>query len=777
MSAAPQDLLDTGIEGGVGQSVARLEAREKVTGRAVYTDDMTLPGMLHGVIIPSAYAHARILSIDTSAAEALPGVKAVITGRSFNSKLIGSVLKDEPPLAIDKVRYIGEPVAAIAAVDEATAREAINLVEIEYEELEAVFDMEAALAEDAPVIHENKGDYAALYELPEIPNAAAWTQYAEGDTAAAWAQCDVIVEGEYETPAQEHMYMEPCSSLASVDGNGKVTLWSSLQSVFRVQTLTAEALAMPMSKLRVIAPRIGGGFGGKCELTNQPICVALALAADAPVRLTYRRDEDMGTVKSRHGCRMRMKTGARADGTLVAREATLYFDTGAYADEGPEVSAVGAFFARGPYRIENINVESWCVYTNRHKAGAFRGFGNPQVTFAAESQIDQIAEKLGMDPLALREQNANRSGDRWLGGNAITSGTLGDCLAALRERSGWDERRQAVDLGDGRRRGIGMAAASHISAMLGAGATVRLNEDGTITVNTGAVDIGEGVDTIMSQMVASALQVPLSSINYAAPDTDVSPYNFQTSASRNTYVVGKAVTEAAGEVRDQILRHAAEIFECAIEDVELRPGGMAGIRGVPDAAVPFAGIAGRALYASGGPISGAYNWLFEPEDADPKRSLINGFTLPGVGVFTFAALAVEVEVDTLTGHVKVLQAWSAHDVGRAINPVSVEGQIQGGVVQGLGYGQMEELLWEDGRLINPSMMDYKIPGILDAPAMIHPIILESPAPGGPWGAKGVGEIGLVGAAPALINAIAHACGARVDRIPATPERVLAALDG
>jgi len=765
------------LEGAVGSSVPRLEIREKLTGTAVYTDDMTLPGQLHAAILPSPYAHARILAIDTSAAEALPGVKAVITGRSIETGLIGSVLKDEPPLATDKVRYIGEPVAAVAAVDRETARRAVQHIEVEYEELEAVFDVEDALAEGAPVLHEARQDYFALYELPAEPNAAAYTQFKEGDPDAVWDQCDVIVEGIFETPAQEHMYMEPCATLASVDGSGKVTLWSSLQSVNRVQSMTAEALRMPMSKLRVIAPRVGGAFGGKCELTNQPIAVALARAARAPVKLTYSRDEDMSTVKSRHACRLWMKTGARADGTLIARKARLWFDTGAYADEGPEVTAVGAYFARGPYRIEHVDAESWCVYTNKHKAGAFRGFGNPQVSFAAESQLDQIAERLGMDPIDLRERNAMASGDTWLGGQPVAGGTLAECLAALREACPWQARRAAggEQAGDGRRRGIGMACAAHISAMMGAGADVRLNEDGTVTVNTGAVDIGEGADTVLSQMVASALQVPLAAINYAAPDSDLSPYNFQTAGSRNTFTVGKAVTEAAGQVREQLFGHAGEMLECGREDLELRPGGTVGIKGVPDASVPFAAIAARALYGTGGPIAGSYNWRYQGEPFDPKRSIIRGFAFEGIGVFTFAAVAVEVAVDTVTGKAEVLEVWSAHDVGKAINPVAVEGQIQGGFVQGLGYGLMEALEWEDGRLANPSMMDYKIPGILDVPYAIHPIILEKPEAEGPYGAKGVGEIGLVGAAPAIVNAIAHACGARVARIPATPERVLDAL--
>ncbi len=771
MSARPQP----GYEDPIGRSIPRVDARDKLTGRAVYTDDIDLPGMLHAAILGADHPHARILSIDISAAQALPGVKAVITGRNIETGLIGSCLKDEPPLATDKVRYVGEPVAAVAAVDAETARRAVQLIDVRYEELEPVLDIDAVLSPGAPVIHEHKQDYFCIYEMPSAPNAAGYTQFKEGSPESAWAECDVIVEGVYETPAQEHMYLEPCSTVAAPEANGKFVVWSSMQSVFRVQVLTAEALKIPMTRLRVIAPKIGGGFGGKCELTNQPIAVALAMAANAPVKLTYTRAEDMSTVKSRHACRTIMKTGAKRDGTLVAREVLMHFDTGAYADEGPEVASVGAFFARGPYRIPHINAEAWCWYTNKLKAGAFRGFGNPQVSYASELQIDEIAARLGLDPMDVRRRNALASGDLWLGGKTVKGGTLVPCIDALREACGWDAKRGGIPAPPGKKRGIGMATVAHISAMMGAGSTVRLNEDGTVTVNTGAIDIGEGADTVLTQMAASALQVPVESINYANADSDLSPYNFQTSASRTTYTVGKAVENASLQVRDKIFAHAAEILECAPGDLELRGNGVVGVQGVPDAKLPYAAIAARALYGTGGPISGHYNWIYEGDAYDPKRAIIRGFTFSGIGVFCFAAQAVEVEVDLASGQVEVVQAWSAHDVGRAINPRSVEGQVQGGFVQGLGYALTEELVWDGGRLENPSMMDYKIPGALDVPYAIQPIILEHPEEDGPWGAKGIGEIGIVGVAPAVVNAITHATGATVKTIPATPERVLDTL--
>ena len=758
----------------VGQSIARLEAPEKVTGAAVYTDDLTLPGMLHAAVLGSDYPHARIRSCDTTAARALPGVVAVITAHDVDMDLAGGSLRDEPFLARGKVRYVGEPVAAVAARDLATARRALRLIEVDCDPLEAVFDPQAALADGAPVLHEDRASYACTFERPAPPNAIAHSQFLEGDVDAAWAQCDATVANVFETPAQEHAYIEPCATLAACDASGKITLWSSLQSVFRVQRLTAQALRLPMSKLRVIAPRIGGGFGGKCELTLQPVAAALARIAGAPVKLTLPREDDMAMTKTRHAGRIQMRTGARRDGTLIAREARMVFDGGAYADESPQLAVNAAFFARGPYRIPNVSVESWAVYTNKVKGGAFRGFGNPQVTFAAESQLDELAHALAVDPIELRLRNALATGDAWLGGQRVEAGTLGECLKAVRRASGWDGRPRPQQ---GKRRGIGVASVGHISAMLGGGATVRLNEDGTVSVSTGAVDVGAGEDTVLAQAAAAALGLPIEAVGYAGADTDTSPYDFQTAASRITYVVGNAVVEASTRVKEQILVHAGEMLECAAADLELRPGGVVGIRGIRDVQITFAQVAARALYRSGGSVSGSHDWLYRGDAFDAERCTVRGFAYDSLGIFTFGAQAVELEVDEATGAIEILEVWSAHDVGRAINPASVEGQIEGAVVQGLGYALYEELEFDDGRLVNPTLMDYKIPGPADVPHAIHAIVLEHPEGSGPFGAKGVGEMGIVGIAAAVANAVRDATGVRVARIPLTGERMQCALLG
>lgn len=778
MNARDDSAGGAAIGEAVGKPVPRLEAREKVSGRALYTDDLSRPDMLHGAQLGSPYAHARIVSIDTAAAAALPGVNAVLTGRDFPRNYTGMFLMDQLPLAVDKVRYAGEPVAAVAAEDLATARDALRLIDVDYEELDAVFDPVEALQSEAPVIHEDRGSYECHYELPPEANAVCYSEFREGDPEQAWAECDVVVENEYRLPAQYHMYLEPVSTLAEVDSNGKITLWSSMQGVARVQMLTARALGLPMSKVRVIAPRVGGGFGGKCELTNQPVTAALAMAAGRPVKMTLSREDDMTMMKSRHAGVIRAKTGAKKDGTLIARSVEFILDGGAYADESSAVSAVCAFFSRGPYVIPNMHVRAWSVYTNRLRAGAMRGFGNPQATFVSEAQLNELAAALGMDPLELRLKNALDEGDAWLGGKSVGVPSLKQCLEQVREASDWRNRRKRRASAPGKRRGVGIAGFGHTSALLSAGAAVHLNEDGTVTVNTGAVDIGQGSDTALAQIAAGTLGLELDQVNYANPDTDSSPYNYQTAASRTTFMVGTAVARASAQVRDKLLEHAAAILESEVDRLELRPGGSVGIRGISDEEIPFAAVAGRALFAAGGPISGSSNWLYEPaEGLDPERTETRGFVgiVAGNGVFCFGAQVVEVEVDEVTGKVEVLEVWSAHDVGRAINPDMVEGQVQGSVVQGLGYALTEELVWDGGDLINPTMMDYKVPGMADVPYGIHAILLENPEPGAPFGARGVGEMALMGTAPAVTGAIAHATGARVDRLPATPERVLRAI--
>lgn len=759
----------------VGASVPQLEAEEKASGRAQYIADMSRPGMLHAAIVQSPHANARIRGYDVSAALALPGVRAVVTGDDLDADhRMGAFIKDEPAFAKGKVRYVGEIVAAVAADTEAIARQAARRVRVDYEVLPAALDPEAAVAPGAPLVHDDAAGYAKVFDAGTQGNVCSRTDLSEGDVAAAWAECDVVVEGTYRTQAQAHLSLEPCGALAEVDAQGRVTLWSANQSVFRVQANVCESLGLPMTRLRCQTPRVGAGFGNKMEAHVQPVLVCLALKARRTVRLILSREEDFETVRARHPFVIRMKTGAKRDGTLVAREVELLLDGGAYGDDSPGVLGYALMMNCGPYNIPHVRAHGRVAYTNKMRFGAFRGFGVPQVTFASEQQVDEIAHRLGLDPLAMRRRNAKREGDVWFCGQQIASNGLAQCLDIVERESGWSQARAGRTAGD-KRIGYGVATSAHIGGLLASGAIVRMLEDGSVLLNTGAVDIGQGSNTVLTQICAEALQVAPDKVAIACPDTDGSPYNWGTTASRVTYMAGRSVVQAAAEVEKKLKQHAGEMLECSVDDLELRPGGRVGVVGVPGHELSFAAISGRAHWAAGGPIIGSHTWVFDQKTVDPKRAAATGMPFRQIGIFSFAALVVEVEVDTVTGKVRVPRAWSACDVGRAINPAMVTGQIEGAFVQGLGFALTEEMVWDGGKLANPTLMDYKIPTFAELPDELRAYIVESPEPTGPFGAKSVGEIGMNAVAAAIANGVADAIGARIDRLPLTGERVLGAL--
>ena len=755
------------------RSPPRLDAADKATGRARYADDIRLPGMLHAAIHTSQQAHARIVACRTDAALALPGVHAIVTGADIAGTRWGGIVKDETMLARDKVRYVGEPIAAVAAIDAATAIRAAAAIEVDYEPLRCVLSPDAALARDAPLVHEGFAAYVKTVDGGGHGNIVFETDVAEGDVDHAFAQCDAIVEGTFETQAQHHVYLETNGCVADVDASGRITLYASCQSVHHAQQRVAEELGEPMARIRVIATRVGGAFGGKHASNLHSIAAWLARAARRPVKLVLSRMQDFEVQRSRHPARIWMKTGARRDGTILARDVRVTLDGGAYADESPAVLAFALLMSRGPYRIPNVRAHGAVVYTNKLRAGSFRGFGNPQATFAGESQIDDLAASLGIDSCELRLRNAMRAGDTAFGGQPVASCIVGDALMRVR-----DAQRAASPLSprEGTQRGIGFAVMSHISGLMGTSATVQLRTDGSIALATGCVDIGQGADTVMVQMCAELLGVPIERVSYAQQDSDVSPYNWKTAGSRSTYMTGRAVSVATIEMRQRMIDQAAQMMECAAADLELVPGGAVGLVGIPKR-VSFKDIALHSLFRSGGPIAATHGFVFDGPGFDPKRASIHRLAFANLGVYTFGAHCVEVDVDMATGAVAVRRAWCAHDVGHAINPVSCEGQIQGGFVQGMGYALTEALHWnDDGWLTTTTLADYKIPGALDVPPDIHPIVLEDPEPSHPLGAKGIGEPSLVGAAPAIANAIRAATGVRLTTLPMTPERVLDALE-
>jgi CO/xanthine dehydrogenase Mo-binding subunit len=757
----------------VGASPPRLEAADKATGRARYADDVRLPGMLHAAVHTSPHAHARIVGYRLDAARAIPGVRAIVTGRDIADVRYGGIVKDETMLARDKVRYVGEPVAAVAAADARAAIAAAAAIEVDYEPLQPVLTPDAALTADAPRVHEAFERYVKTVDGGGRGNVVFESAIVEGDVEHAFNACDVVVEGTFDTQAQHHVYLETNGCVADVDAEGRITVYATCQSVHHLQQRIAEELAEPMARIRVIATRVGGGFGGKHASNVHSIAAWLARATRRPVKLVLSRMQDFEIQRSRHPARIWMKTGARADGTIIARDVRITLDGGAYADESPAVLAFALLMSRGPYRIANARAQGQVIYTNKLRAGSFRGFGNPQATFAGESQIDELAVRLGIDPIELRLRNAMRPHDTAFGGQPVRSCVLGDALTAVR-----DAQRRAPELParEGTRRGVGFAAMSHISGLMGTAATVQLRTDGSIALATGCVDLGQGADTAMVQICAELLGVPIERVSYAQQDSDVSPYNWKTAGSRSTYMTGRAVATATTEMRKRMLDQAATMMECATADLELRPGGLVGLVGIPRS-VTFKEIALHSLFRHGGPIAATHGFVFDGPPFDPKRASIHRLAFSNLGIYTFGAHCVEVDVDDTTGKVEVRRAWCAHDVGRAINRVACEGQIQGGFVQGMGYALTEAMHWNDeGWLTTTTLADYKIPGALDVPREIHPIILEDAEPSHPVGAKGIGEPSLVGAAPAIANAIRDAVGARITALPMTPERVLDAME-
>lgn len=760
----------TGLDTLIGARIPRLDAEQKLTGTAQYVDDLSRPNMLHAAILGSPYPHARIVACDASRARALAGVRAVVTGADLPDVRQGVGAWDEYVLARDKVRYTGEPVAAVAAEDLDTAKAALALIDIEYEELPAVFEADEALAEGAPILHENLADYVKTYDAPAKGNMLSYVELGTGDVERGWQESEVIVEGVYETPAIQHAYLEPCGALAEFDATGKLTIWSSTQSVFSVQAAVARTLGLPMSRVRCIAPRVGGGFGGKFVSPADVLAAALTLAARRPVKLVLSRDDDMTMMRSRHASRIRMKTGAKRDGTLVCREVEILLNGGAYADMSPLVLPCSVLLAPGPYRIPHVLSIGRVAYTNRLRASAMRGFGAIQPTFAGECQVDEIAQQLAMDPIDLRLKNVMRSGDKWLGSHEIPVCGLADCLEQIRAHPKWKAHRATAQ---GKRRGFGVAAVVQQSGIFASSASLRLAEDGSVTLSTGYVDIGNGSDTTLAQICAASLGIPIEQVNVVAADTDAAAYDFGTAADRGTHGVGYSVQQAAERVKEQLFEAAGEMLECSTADLELRPGGRVGVKGVPALELGFSDISLRGLYGGGGgPIIGTHSWYMEEPKLDPAKTRSVGFRLGGGVYYGFAAHAVEVEVDEATGQVSVVQGWCAHDVGRVINGNGVEGQITGGFVQGVGGALYEELVWDAGRLANPTLMDYKIPGAADVPYEIHCLLVENPEPHAPWGARGMADPCAIGPPPAIANAVAAATGVRVHKLPITAEAVL-----
>ncbi len=746
----------------VGTRYGRIDGKDKATGRAKYIDDLKFPGMLHGKVLRSPYPHARILHMDTSRAEKLTGVRAVATVSDTPDKKYGSYrsgVKDELIFARDKVRYVGDEVAAVAAIDEETAQEALSLLRVEYEELEAVFHPEEAMKPGAPRVHEEVEN-----------NVASHAVTLRGDPEKGFQEADLILEERFETGLQIHAYLEPVGCIASWDSNGKLTIYAPSQNPSWSRLIYAEALDLPMGQLRVVQTAIGGAFGGKLEQKQYLAAAILAKKARRPVKIVNQRDEEFQTSMPRVPMVIYLKMGVRKDGMLTAKEHRILADNGAYTKYASGVLNLGTYRVDGLYRLHNIRNENTLVYTNKLPTSAFRGFGNPQITFAVESMLDHLAEGIGLDALELRLRNAAETGDVNAHGFKYVSCGLKDCLKKAAEAIDWKEKRGHKNI----RRGVGISATSHVCGNRsffplfdGATAYARVDEGGKVRVITGEVEVGQGLLTVYAAICAEEMGIPLSEVTVDPPDTDIAPFGLGTWGDRGTFIGGSAVKLAAADAKKQVLQMGAEILETHPSDLDCREGKVF-VKSSPQTFLRFDEVASAAVYRKGGsPVLGKGTFIPSSELADATRyGNISG-------TYAFGAQAAEVEVNEETGEVRVLKVAAAHDVGRALNLTTAEGQIEGATVQGMGYALLEEARYESGVMLNPNFLQYRIPTALDVPPMTT-FLVETVDPG-PFGAKGVAEPAMTPTAPAIANAIYDAIGVRIRTLPITPQKILEAL--
>ena len=744
----------------VGRRLAKLDAPEKVTGRTIYADDLQIPRLLYGAILRSPYAHARIVSINTSKAEALPGVRTVIHAGNVQQRTFGYG-HDNLPLKGTKVRCVGDEVAAVAAVDEATARAALALIEVEYEVLPAVVDPLEALEPDAPVIHDERHDIDG--------NVSMRWDFETGDVDAAAADAAVIVEGTYSSPLAAPGAIETHVVIASFDASGHLTVWSPVHMVFMYRKELADTLGLDWSEITIRQPPVGGSFGGKIDIdTHDFICVLLAKAAQQPVKLVMSREEEFIGTRTRQPIHFKLRTGADADGNLLFRDTEVVSDNGAYNAWGSHAMLVAMNTVTSLYRVPNSRMRCSVVYTNKSYGGSVRGFGNPQATFAVEQQLEEIADALGRDPMDVRLQNANQAGDVTPQGLAITTCGLSECIESVRAASRWNERRGKMR---DTFRGLGAATFIHVGGGAriygsdGCGAMIKIDDSGQISLISGSSELGQGSETALAMIVAEEMGVPLSKVRIVHSDTDVKPWDVGVHASRTTFIAGNAAKLAASQARERLLEAASEVL--GADDLTI-DNGMIRSDSDPETEMSYDRAIRRLLLREGGSVimsSAFYDPPTEGQDAGYMGNIS--------ATYGFGAHVAEVEVDPGTGQVRLLNLWTAHDIGRAINPAAVEGQIEGGAVMGIGLALTEELpvRIEEGDLMAPNFHDYGLPTMLDAPR-IQIDLIETNDPLGPYGAKGIGEGGLIPVPAAVANAVADAVGIRPREFPLRPWKVL-----
>ncbi len=741
--------------GQVGRSVPRLEGRQKVTGRAEYVHNLSLPGMLHIKVFRSTIAHGRIVSIDTSEAAAVEGVHQVVTGEDIK-KIIpapyyGPAFHDQPVLALDKVRHVGEPVAVVLASDPHVAENAVRLITAEYEELPAVYDEIEAMTSEAKVheVLKPAGTFADLKHLvgKRDTNIALDYHLRRGDFEQACRDADHVLEHEFKTQQVMHTPLEPMVSAAD-PRDDMLTIYTASQSPSFVRMEISRLLGWPENRVRVKVPYLGGGFGAKLYIKLEALVAALALLVQKPVKLSLSMEEQFYTI-TKHATTFRIKSAVTKDGRVTGRSCDVYWNGGAYADIGPRVTQKSGFTAPGPYDIENVAIDSYALYTNRPPAGALRGFGIPQLVWAYESHTDLIARELGIDPLEFRRKNILREGRPQATGTKMRDAAIDLVLEKIAQRMNWDA---AFNRGKGhlrRGRGIAVGFKASISPTTSV-AIVKVDADGSVSLTMGTVDMGQGSDTAMAQIVAETMNIRTEDIRVVHPDTDFTPYDMATLGSRSTFHMGHAVKLAAEHARDQLIELA-------------RSQGV-----MPGSNQPWRELFVKKYGMQAGNVFGVGS--FKPDYASPD--LATGLSENVTPFWMIGGAGVEVEVDTETGHVQLLKLYNAADLGRALNPKVVETQLSGAALMQLGFTMFENMELDAGQVTNASFADYKIPGIHDVPWIMANDIVESDQTNGPYGSKGVGESTTFGVSPAIANAIHDAVGVRLTELPLTPEAVL-----
>jgi CO/xanthine dehydrogenase Mo-binding subunit len=755
----------------IGKPILRVDVPLKVTGKAYYVDDLKLPGMLYGKVLRSNLPHALIKKIDVSEAHEIPEVKAVVTGSQF-PYYHGLLIRDEPFLAQGRVRYIGEAVAAVAATTEEAAQRAVELIRVAYEPLPPIFDPFQAIQSGASVIHEELASYPHSEVCQPIPNSNICSHFKlrKGNVEKAFREADCLFENTYTTSFNQHCALEPHAAIAVFDQSGKITVWTGNDGPHRCLREIALSMSIPFSNVRIISAFQGGGFGSKGGLRAEAIAIALAFKVkNRPVKVTYTREEVFTSTLLRHPVSIRSRVGVMKDGKIVAKKAELFWNTGAYGEKGPWVCRNASMSASGPYNIPNVWIDGYCIYTNNPIAGPMRGFGVPQVAFAYESQMDEIAHELKMDPLELRLKNALDKNDETAWGEKIVSIGLKECLRKAAKGIQWDESTK-----DGNR-GKGIACMQKFTTTLQGvtSAIVKYNHDGSLDILTSSMEIGQGVMTVLSQFASEELNVPVEKIRVSSADTDYTPFDASTTGSRSTYHMGNAVLLACQDIKKQAILMASEFFKIPKKELKFDEGKVVSKKGDEISVTELINRYYDGARGGGGDLVGRATFYTK---SGTGLDLETGRGKRPAAFWMYGAQAVEAEVDRETGKVKILRFCTAHDVGKVINPLNCEQQMEGALAMGIGFALFEKLDIEEGQIMNPSLESYKVPTACDLPQNVSIFFVEEPHPEGPFGAKGLAEPATAPTAAAIANAIFDATGVRIREVPLTPEKIQMALE-